>query len=93
MQTGARGADLRNSVIILIMPTSLDCRKIEIFAHYQNNMIYFPEGDGHDGDEVVARDVRRQFADSGGGGVVAEKVLHSRTLGRVRHCRIVHYLG
>ena len=76
------------------MPTSLDCRKIEIFAHYQNNMIYFPDGDGHDGDEVVARDVRRQSADLGGGGIVAEKVIHSpRTLGRVRHRRIAHYLG
>ena len=56
-------------------------------------MIYFPDGDGHDGDEVVARDVRRQSADLDSGGIVAEKVLHSRTLGRVRHRRIVHYLG
>ena len=41
-----------------------------------------PDRDGHDRYEVVARDVRRQSADFGGGRVVAED-----TLGGVRHRR------
>ena len=46
-----------------------------------------PDRDGHDRYEVVARDVRRQSADFGGGRVVAEDVFRRSTLGGVRHRR------